>query len=138
MAERISGYMTKVKWAPLTNLPSTYGNETEIGVDEWSLNINNDLIDVTTTTDGGYRYFIPGLRGTEGSISFYHEDGTSLPFDSGDKGKLVLYVDSASNATSNYTVPCTLGSFEISQTIDGSVEVTVNYQGRGPIGGSLA
>jgi hypothetical protein len=79
MAERIAAYQTTVKWSLLTTPPSTYGNATTLSVGEWNLNINTDLIDVTTTGDAGFRYFIPGLKSSEGSLTFYHEDATDLP-----------------------------------------------------------
>jgi len=136
MAERIAAYQTSVKWALYNSTTSTYANATEISVGEWNLNINTDLIDTTTTTDSGFRYFIPGLKGAEGSVTFWHEDATDLPIKPGERGKFELYLDSA-NSTANYTVPVTIGSVEISAAIDGAVEAVVNYQGRGPISGDL-
>lgn len=137
MAERIAAYQTVVKWSQLTSPPSTYGNATTVQVGEWSLNINTDLVDVTTTGDSGFRYFIPGLKSSEGSLTFYHEDATDLPIKPGEKGKFELFVDSAANVTKSYIVPCTIGNVEISATIDGAVEATVNFQGRGAVTGDL-
>jgi hypothetical protein len=137
MAERIAAYETVVKWSKLTSPPSTYGNATTISVGEWSLNVNTDLVDVTTTGDSGFRYFIPGLKSSEGSVKFYHEDATDLPIKPGEKGKFELFVDTAANITKSYIVPCTIGNVEISATIDGAVEATVNYQGRGAVSGDL-
>jgi len=137
MAERIAAYQTTVKWSLLTSPPSTYGNATTLSVGEWNLNINTDLIDVTTTGDAGFRYFIPGLKSSEGSLTFYHEDATDLPIKPGEKGKFELFVDSAANVTKSYIVPVTIGSVEVSAAIDGAVEATVNYQGRGAITGDL-
>ena len=137
MAERIAAYQTTVKWSQLTTPPSTYGNATTLSVGEWNLNINTDLIDVTTTGDAGFRYFIPGLKLSEGSVKFYHEDATDLPIKPGEKGKFELFVDSAANVTKSYIVPVTIGSVEVSAAIDGAVEATVNYQGRGAITGDL-
>lgn len=136
MAERIAAYETKVKWALYNTTTSTYGSATEISVGEWNLNINTDLIDVTVSTDGGFRYFIPGLKSTEGSVKFYHETANPLPIKPGQKGQFQLFLDSV-NATSNYTVPVTIGSVEVSAAIDGAVEATVNYQGRGAVTGTL-
>jgi hypothetical protein len=136
MAERIAAYQTMVKWALYNSTTANYPNATEISVGEWSLNINTDLIDVTTTTDDGFRYSIPGLKGAEGSVTFWHEDATDLPIKPGQKGKFELFLDSV-NSTSNYTVPVTIGSVEITAAIDGAVEATVNYQGRGAITGTL-
>jgi len=136
MAERIAAYETMVKWALYNTTTSTYGNATEISVGEWNLNVNTDLIDVTSTMDDGFRYFIPGLKGAEGSVTFFHEDATDLPIKPGQKGKFELFLD-AVNSTQNYTVPVTIGSVEISAAIDGAVEAVVNYQGRGAITGTL-
>lgn len=137
MAERIAAYQTSVKWSPLTTPPSTYGNATTLSVGEWNLTINTDLVDVTTTGDAGFKFFIPGLKSSEGSVKFYHEDATDLPVKPGQKGKFELFVDSSANATSSYIVPCTIGNIEVAATIDGAVEATVNFQGRGAVTGDL-
>lgn len=136
MAERIAAYQTNVTWALYNSTTATYANATTISVGEWNLSVNTDLIDVTTTTDGGFRYFIPGLKGSEGSVTFWHEDATDLPIKPGEKGRLVLYLDSVNN-TANYTVPVTVGTIEIAAAIDGAVQATANFQGRGPITGTL-
>ena len=105
----------------------------------WTLDINTNMLDVTTHSTGTvqWRDFIAGLSDWSGSITGF-EDPTSTGLDdirsntlTPTTAQVILYVDKSGGE--NYRGSTLISSFSVNSDIDGTADTTVNIQGTGAL-----
>ncbi|GGF88491.1 hypothetical protein [Paenibacillus abyssi] len=97
----------------------------------WSLDIEPELLECTEYDAGGYRKFVPGIKGWSGSFEMYWNNGDNLA-EIGKDAILVLYVDSGTGKN-RYEGYGTITSESIETAADGLVQETLDFQGTGKI-----
>lgn len=93
---------------------------------EWSLEIQTNLIDVTTFTAGGYRVKLAGLTGARITARGPYDSG-AMAMTSGNEYDFVLKV---SNAVS-FAVTALVGQIVIGTNVEGAAQVTVSAESTG-------
>ena len=104
-------------------------------VNSWSMDVNTDMLDITSFTTGTvqWRKFLDGLSGWSGTINaFFNAASTGLTdFRTNtltpSTGQVILYLDKEGGE--NYRGSCFVSSLGNSVDIDGTANVTIGFQG---------
>lgn len=104
---------------------------TDMKVTSWSFNDNSDALEVTNTSSGGFREYIGGLDGGDGSFTA-HWDDTNKPTTAmkpGDKVALTLTLITGTS----YTFDAIITQIAYSVDVTGLVDYTANFTATGTI-----
>ena len=115
----------------------SYGGGNVATIDNWSADVTNDMLDVTsfTTSAPQWRSFISGLSSWTGSLSGVFDPASTGQDDlianllSPTTAALVLEMDQTAGGKLSGSALLSGGSFSVA--IDGRVEVSWNFQGNG-------
>jgi hypothetical protein len=125
----VSGKQGTINWAA--------GNVA--GFDNWSLDNNVNLLDITTFSTGTLQWEVktPGLSGVTGTISG-NFDGASTGLDNlitatitPATGTLILEADKTGGG--KWSIPAYLSNMNASVAIDGKSEISFNFTGTGAV-----
>jgi predicted secreted protein len=104
----------------------------------WSMEITRDTVESTSMASGGNRTYLKGLQTFSGSMDIVYDDSedalvsSALNPDTDGVVSVELYSDASVTAT-KFSGNVIVTSYSISANYDGLTEVSVNFQGTGPI-----
>ena len=102
-----------------------------LDVQDWSLDISADALDVTAFTDDGWKAFLGGLKGYTGSVTakWNHADTNQAAFfdNLGSSIDFKFYLDEANTKYFSGTAIVTAVNPKVS--VSGTADVTYNIQG---------
>lgn len=121
-----------------------YAGGNVVGINSWSLDIDNNNLEVTTFTTAvpSWREFIAGLNGFTGSLSGFWSLSTAAGTSTGMKdlqdniltpstGTIVLEVDQVGGG--KYSGDCLLSRMSLSDDIDATADVSFDFTGNGAL-----
>lgn len=105
-------------------------------VRSWSVTINREVVENTAMGDD-FRKYLKGLQSFTGSMEVVYNDSESAVVDTAlnpdtDAAVVVeFYADATNSTTSKFEGTVVVTSFSVSNTYDGLMTATVEFQGTG-------
>jgi hypothetical protein len=106
------------------------GGSSTYEVSQWSISIDDDLLDGTSFSSGGYKEYVVGLQGATGSMTVV--GSTNPPSTASSSAALILQTSTASGSL-EITGDAFLQTRGTSVPVDGRVEFTADFTITGTI-----
>lgn len=112
---------------------TAYAMEQDGGMFDWKLDLDSDMIDVTTFASNGWKEFIASLNGFSGSASAFWTNTDYADFlTNGEEVVLVLYTDDTANKD-RYEGYAVLKQDTVDVQTKAVVKDTINFEGDGTL-----
>jgi predicted secreted protein len=99
---------------------------------QWTLNVDQDMFDITEFGSSGWKQYLPNMAGGQGSISRFWNDPTFFDYINTDQKFLIdLVVNSGEE--NRYQAFAYVTSDQIATAVDSLVNESVNYTAHGRI-----